>query len=204
MAKETVSKEKNGSGGAELSPMAKAFAEKKARMAPVSVEYNVWPIEVDGRPNPICGVLLRREERDTREAGGEIKKSTVYIIANTLPAVVKDPNSQEDGAVITIEPGGYVLLFERFGIRKLSEYLPTLYRDPATGRSSVVQASEVVIEPTRKIKLAGGKSMWRIEVHAATIAPSEAGVKLLAMPTTSASDRLLQAPAARELEDPAF
>lgn len=166
------------------------IAERAAAMKKVTVDADVWPIEIDGQPNPICGMLCAHEVKDFDDDDGNPRANDVYTLCTSLPAFVKDrdKSTSESDAYKLVPPGTFVIIIGRWGLNKLKEFLPTVMEKD--GRRQVAQASELAIVPTKKIKLEGIKSMWRFEISANTVSAEEAQGKLLAMPTTTIAPAL--------------
>lgn len=154
-----------------LSEIEKALAEKMKGMNPVAPELHAHRPEIDGKPNPICGILVGKRNvvyKDGREG-------SMFVIATTLDTMLWDRD--EDEAFLAPK-GTYALVPERADLAQLNSYLPSI---GINGFESVV---EVVIVPKKKVSIGGGRTMWKFEIHGRSIAPDQAGVALIAAPTS--------------------
>jgi len=158
-----------------------AWAEKMAELAPVAPELYVHRPDRDGEPNPIAGILLERRELRYKDG----RDGAMYVLATTLPTWLWDGDLDQ---WFEAPAGSFALVAERKALEDLRRYLPT------QGPNGFESVCEVAIVPKNRVKLAGGKTMWRFDIRGRKLQAAASPVALLAPPTSAAK----QLPAASE------
>lgn len=140
----------------------------------VNPDLNWYKVEDrEGNKIGIRGVVLERRQRPDN-AG------YYYVIGLTRPTTLFDRDQQPIPAIA----GDYAWVDERYDLQALQKYLPRR-TDGLNGVGAIMEIVEVVIIPTKKVTIKGGKSMWKFEIRAWVKGPNPETMPLLAPATTT-------------------
>lgn len=128
---------------------------KSAGAKRVNPDVFFYKFEVDGKVNPICGIVLEKRARKDRVG------DHYYILGLTKPCVLFNGDKEK----IEGKPGMFAWVDEKWCTQPLQNFLPIVTTDQR-GVRVIQEVSEVMVIPTTKKPLAGGKSVWQAEVYA--------------------------------------
>ena len=136
----------------------KQFKDEGARRVNPDIFFHKFELP-GGKLNPIAGIVLDRRERKSGDGG------FYFILGLTRPTVLFNG----DKKAVMGTPGMFAWVDEKWCVQSLIDHLPKTCGTPM----NVIQAvTEVIIKPTGKRPLAGGKSVWEAEVYAVNKKPT--------------------------------
>lgn len=126
-------------------------------------------VDKDNQTCPLQGILLeRRKRRDVEQF--------YYIVCLTSPAVLWDSEGNQKVG----KAGDFAWVDERWAISSLQAYLPKGKVNEHTGEVAYHALNEVLIVPTEKKDIGGGKTAWRAKVMGRSVNPQTVNVSLIA------------------------
>lgn len=112
----------------------------------------------DGKPAKFRGLLLGTRERPQEEDDKKLGKDPqlYFLVQLTAPSLANDADAPKGVKQIVELPAGAILWVDvRFDMQRALGYLPR--RD----MSGMPTMTEIIYEPTKKIAIGGGRTMWK-------------------------------------------
>jgi hypothetical protein len=139
-------------------------------------------LELD-KVNVLRGIIIDRQQRpeDLKDDGRDGPRY-YFRVAVTADCVLYT----HEGEAVQASHGIFAWVDERHDLQSLALYLPRRKDGTHELSSPIVEVTEVILTPQRKIKLRKrAQGMWKIQVLNRSIAAAAAGVPLLAPPVES-------------------
>lgn len=128
------------------------------------------------RKYAIRGIPLARRERP--KAPDDERQGHYYVFVLTAPATL----FSREGEPVEASRGDFAWVDERYALRCLATHLPRTTKDEE-GVESYLAVTEVIIRPTSKIALKGGRSLWKFDIRARNLsAVAATGIVALTAP----------------------
>lgn len=166
----------NGNGHGKEPAQADAWSTEGFTRLTTDVELYYSPSGPKGEPVGFRGIVLERRERPADKVTGKV--SSYFIVRATAPFVCKDGKKGWS----TAEVGDHVWVDERASYARIHDMLPR-----ATPSGTV--AFEVLYQPTEKVSLGGGRTLWKGELFTKVLQPHQhdlAALGAFASPTSAA------------------
>jgi hypothetical protein len=167
---------KNKANDNKALPMAGEVIDGEWSTLATDVSLFYSPGGPEGQPIAFQGIVLERRERQPDAVG---KVASYFIVQATRPFMVKNA----DKRWVTANVGDHVWVDDRAMYARMHDLLP---RHTPAG----TYVFEVLVKPTKKVSIRGGKTMWQGEpLRFKALDPSKhgfGGLAALAAPTAAA------------------